>query len=124
MAIEPFYRPRRLTEKAQLRRYKTGRSGDCYAYAFREIMAWCEAGKPAPTMAVVHGTIDGHGHAWIERGGFAYDWQTFALRGSEPMPLAVFYERFEPEERTTYNAQDIAANVLRESHHGPWKEEG
>jgi hypothetical protein len=35
--------------------------------------------SPRPALRVVHGMVDGgREHAWVERGGFAYDWQMMA----------------------------------------------
>lgn len=124
-SVEPFRRPRRLTEKSMIRRYEARRAGDCYAYAVREIQAWSDAGSPAPQMVVVHGIVAGAAridHAWVERGGFAYDWQDLAVHGLKPTPVAAFRARKEAVPRETYDAASVAKNVLQKGHYGPWEE--
>lgn len=125
VSIEPFYRPRRLGVRAVVRRFQRGQAGDCFAYAVREILAWSDAGEPAPPMRVAHGTARiGRAlvaHAWIERGGFAYDWQRLALTDLGALPLSVFYVLRAAVAVATYDAAGVAAHVLRAKHHGPWE---
>ena len=121
VVIRPFNFPRRLTATALLARFQRRQMGDCYQYAFNEFMAWAAAGKPAPVMRVLHGTVAGGiEHAWIERGGFAYDWQGLAVHGRDPEPVAAFYERARPDQCAVYSIEEFFAAMSREGHKGPW----
>jgi hypothetical protein len=112
--VKPFYRPRRP------RRWVPGK---CYEYATKEALAYCEAGKPLPALVVIHGLYSPRGspveHAWIERGGFAYDWQTLVM-GGKPLPLAVFHEANRTRVHTRYDVSDVIRLALEKKHSGPW----
>lgn len=100
--------------------------GDCYRFAYREALRWFAAGGPLPPMVIVHGTVidplDGHSfqHAWVERGGDAYDWQTIIVQKKNPMPIDRFYEIWKPRDKTVYAPKDIVRNTLKHEHYGPW----
>ena len=80
----------------------------------------------ATAPSLVHGTVavSANGartdHAWIERGGFAYDWQTLA-RGGEPVALADFYRTRGAEASTRYTATRPADAMGQHGHYGPWE---
>lgn len=123
VAIPPFYRPPRRpqTQPVKFRR------GRCYQYVFQEMLAWRDAGEPAPTMRVIHGiirtpTFERVKPAWIERGARAYDWQMLAHDRIGPIPVAEFYARFAPTECIEYDLDAFCAISLRAGHHGPWTE--
>ena len=115
--IQPFMRPRQP---------RTAMRGDCYRYASNELLRWTSAGEPGPTMRMVHGTILWSAsdrrieHAWIERGGYAYDWQTFALARRPVWLVADFYEQKGAQAERRYTAKQAAAKAFSTGHHGPW----
>ncbi len=119
--VVPFKKPRKVDA---VKRMAAGRLGDCYAYAFNEALRYIDAGEPAPPLVVVHGTVRGAQgpieHAWIERGGYAYDWQMFAVNGGAPVLLADFYRAREPRDVARYEATEAALAAAKHNHHGPW----
>lgn len=123
--ITVYRRPRRMGRTQRESAFFHGRHGKCFQYAWGEAMAYIEAGSPSPAMHVVHGTVgNGIGHAWIERGGFAYDWQTFALDEGQPLPIAAFYAAKEARVAHVYEADEVRVMSLRYRHFGPWDEIG
>ena len=77
-------------------------AGQCVPYAVAEAQAHLAAGCPPPRMVIVEGKVYNHfarqhiPHMWIERGGYAYDWQTFALDGGSIPTVAEFIARYDP----------------------------
>ncbi len=122
----PFRRPRAITPARLVawRKRRNENQGRCYEYAFSEAEKFIDAGSPRPTLRVVHGLVDGgRPHAWVERGGGAYDWQMLAAASGprQPVPIAVFYDRHRPRETTVYTAREVMRIALRAKHYGPWK---
>jgi len=90
---------------------------------------------------LVHGTVTAtyrsnpkpYGHAWVEKGGMVYDWQTMVsgfggnYRG-KGWPIDDFYETFIPTRMKRYNARqagktmwDSTGGRLKgKQHYGPW----
>ncbi len=98
--------------------------GDCYRYATREALEYAAAKSPRPALRVVHGILEGRTpHAWVERGGFAYDWQTLALVGQEgrPIPVAEFYESRKARKIKVYTARQAIDWMVKTGHGGPWE---
>lgn len=108
---------RRILENP--RQSKTVAAGHCYDWAYRKVFYnWPEA-------ILVHGTVedpwDHHNyvHAWVERDGCVYDWQSDA-RGQEPRSVANFYATFKPSQVTRYTREQAVLAMLRAQHYGPW----
>jgi len=119
MVVQPYKRPRRVPL------FRKGEPvfvrGNCYPYACHEALAYLEAGSPRPGLRVVHGTVGIIEHAWIERGGYAYDWQMFADDGAaaQPLPIAEYYERKQARAEKRYTAKQVLAK-LDTGRYGPW----
>lgn len=127
LAVEPFVRPRRLSNKVLAERVLRGQRGDCYRYAWREAMAYRDAGSPEPVLRVLHGEVAtaafGYvGHAWLERGGFAYDWQTLAL-GENPVPVAEFEALRRPRNVIPYAVNELVTASMANGTCGPFRRE-
>jgi hypothetical protein len=90
----------------------------------------------------VHGTVSApfsspprrYMHAWVERGGTVYDWQTMvAGHGGKyrgiGYPVAVFYDLYKPTDVTRYTTDEALTAFARSrggresglQHYGPWK---
>ena len=54
-------------------------------------------------------------HAWVERDGRVYD-NTVAQ-----LPIAKFYELFQPKDVRRYSHYEANTCMLRTRHHGPWE---
>ena len=120
--IAPFKRPRVSAGVWSILRDGSVERGHCYRYAFNETLAYLESKSPRPALRVVHGLVDGViGHAWIERGGFAYDWQMMARdRAGQPIPIADYHARYKPHATTSYTGKQVISMVLSTNHLGPW----
>ena len=117
----PFRRPRLLSEAARVQRMQRGNRGLCFEFAWKEAAWYAGAKYPRPALTVMHGLVQGGiEHAWIERGGWAYDWQAFAIHGWGPVPIAEFYARNAPTNVVRYTARRAMAAVSRTHHSGPW----
>lgn len=120
--VQPFNRPRRVKLG---RLFVNGRQGDCWRYAAKEAQAWMGTGSPRPMLRVVHGVVGPLwcGHAWIERGGYAYDWQTLAIAEYEghPLPLVEFYGVREVRKVKVYTPRQVARLMCKTEHWGPWE---
>jgi hypothetical protein len=109
--IAPLYRPRP----------RAWRLGRCFEYASHEATRYLVAGSPEPALTIVHGTHRGGiAHAWLERGGFAYDWQMVAVRKVDPLPVDRFYAEHEVRSEVRYHAREVCLNMAKHGHHGPW----
>jgi hypothetical protein len=128
---EPFKRPRYRSPAARTaalaKFWAAGPVGDCYRYAIFEAAEYIGAKRPRPALRLVHGTVWNAlleldvNHAWVERGGFAYDWQTFALnRDGVPLALATFYKKHRAKVSKVYTASQ-ALKMLKHGHYGPWE---
>jgi len=54
-------------------------------------------------------------HAWVERDGLVYD------DAQHRMPIAKFYELFQPKDVRRYSHYEANTCMLRTRHHGPWE---
>ncbi len=120
---QPFKRPRRFDVARAIASGRKLRQGDCYRYATQEAIEYAAAKSPRPALRVVHGILEGRiAHAWVERGGFAYDWQTLALVGQEgrPLPLAEFYKSRKARKIKVYTARQAIDWMVKTGHGGPW----
>lgn len=99
--------------------------GDCFRWAVQD------AAEQGGT--VVHGVVTEpssspphrYEHAWVERGGTVFDWQTMeAQHGGKyrgkGYPLDVFYELYTPEGVVKYTAGEAVGEAARTGHYGPW----
>jgi len=104
--------------------------GDCYRWAYQDVRR--NGG------VLVHGTVRiplskrAHTHAWVERGGKVYDWQTMEAGLSrwarKGWPKDEFYAAMSPTRMTRYEADDALMAFARSRggresggiHYGPW----
>lgn len=93
--------------------------GECYSYAYARVRA--DGGT------LVHATVRDpwsgkkYGHAWVEDGGYVYDWQTSVGLGTgKPRTYAAFYSLYQPEQLRFFDATAAAVAALRHRHYGPW----
>jgi len=60
-------------------------------------------------------------HAWVERDGFVYDWQSCEYSQEDPLPLTEFYELRKPVGLAVYpGSPKLLGRAHREGHYGPW----
>ena len=96
--------------------------GDCFRWAYKNVIA--QGGT------LVHGTVihpwtkKPFKHAWVERDGYAYDWQTIVMRQQPPMTLRAFSKIWQPSEQARYSASKAANALLLHKHFGPWDSPG
>lgn len=104
--------------------------GQCFRWANNYALAH-------PGSTVVHGTVQApfakpphrYAHGWIETAdGLVLDWQTMeAHHGGRWMgvgyPIDVFYALYAPEVAMRYSDEQVAVQMLRHKHHGPWHAE-
>jgi hypothetical protein len=75
---------------------------------------------------VVHGDVwdVAHGrytpHAWVEKGGRAFDWQTRTFR-PEGWEIQEFRDYYRAKNMVTYTAEEVTINCIRTGHQGPWE---
>ena len=112
----------------------SGAMGLCYEWAYREVI-----GDKSGESVLVHGTVNepfarppkAYTHAWVERDGTVYDWQTMvAHHGGKFMgqgyPRDVFYDLYKPKKIKTYTADEARTAMLSSPkargkfHYGPW----
>jgi hypothetical protein len=121
--IKPFARGRRRSAGEVAK----GIRGHCYDFAARDVLAWAEAGRPEPAPMLVHGIARSSGvpydHAWIERGGFAYDWQLVVEAKGHPMLVDEYRRVHGSEDRARFTAEEAVAKILSVGHYGPWEKE-
>ena len=108
--------------------------GDCYRWAFNSVT---ESGG-----TLVHGMVSEpfsspvkkYLHAWVERGGKVYDWQTMEAGhggkwSGKGYPIRTFYELFSPSRMTRYTSREATRKAMSSSggrvrgglHFGPWE---
>ena len=95
--------------------------GECFSWAYREVR---ESGG-----ILVHAKVSFWGktfdHAWIEKGGKVYDWQTMVagfggkFRG-KGYPEAVYAELWQPSGVKVFNKTEALVASARAGHYGPW----
>lgn len=93
--------------------------GECFPFAYREV-------RKHPKAILVHATVvhpwDSHEfpHAWVERGGKAYDWQMTHVRHQALMPIADYYEMWKPKDVQRFTQDEATLAAARNRHYGPW----
>lgn len=96
--------------------------GECFDWAYANLP---NASNAKLVHATVHDPWTGkaYPHAWIERAGRVYDWQSVA-RGLGPGPRGwlrrKFYAAYDPIDVATFNYDESRVQVLRTRHYGPW----
>lgn len=92
--------------------------GECFSYAYDFVT------KKGGVLK--HGTVthpwDGNAfpHAWVEKNGKIYDWQTAKVRKTGPVPVADFYKWWKPADVKIYTADEARGQAARARHYGPW----
>ena len=117
-----------LTEESSLApaRRDVVPAGRCYDYAYRQAMEHIDRSDVVIVHGTVHDAWDKHPfvHAWVERDGRVYDWQTMEYGASKyagvGWPREAFYEAFQPTDVTRYTPEEVVVNTIRQRHKGPW----
>ena len=100
--------------------------GQCYPHAVK--MAQQATDKELSDLSkfkVVHGRVtdkfsgDSYLHAWIEKGGVIFDWQTHSTK-PDGIDRKVYYDIFQPEIHNEYTAEETMVNCLKSGQAGPW----
>jgi len=103
--------------------------GDCYRYAFRTAVDYLKHNSPPPLMVIAHGwarhpsgPLEGqdYAHAWAERGGLVYDWQTIEHKRQPPMTVEAFYAKYQPHHIDTFTPIGLMRWTARYDHYGPF----
>lgn len=95
--------------------------GECFPYAYR---LQKEKGG-----TLVHGTVTdpwkkkSYPHAWIEKGGKIYDWQTQESRKENPLTVQEFKELYNPKDTIEFTKDDALFAIAHTHHYGPWIKE-
>lgn len=92
--------------------------GECFMYAYQFVT---KNGGVLKHGIVTH-PWDGNDfpHAWVEKDGKIYDWQTAEVRKTEPVPIADFYGWWKPADVKSYTADEAKARRVRTRLYGPW----
>jgi len=100
----------------------TEAAGLCFKYVFDWAVKNIEDGHKS----VVHGEVEnphlkGHRywHAWIEKDGRIYDWQT-EQAGKQPMRYFKWYALMKPKDMKRYTAKEVVQKCFKTKHQGPW----
>lgn len=97
-------------------------TGDCYVVAGRTVIFEGFPGEVVHGEAIGRGPIEGlrFGHAWIESGGFAFD---FSNGGQHVMPIADYYALGQIDASTVrrYSRSEVNVWIARTHQWGPWE---
>jgi hypothetical protein len=96
--------------------------GECFDWAYRNLP---DARNAMLVHAIVHDPWDGrpYPHAWIERAGRVYDWQSVAKGlgpGARGWLRKKFYEVYQPVGVKRFDYDQSRVELLRHGHYGPW----
>jgi len=104
--------------------------GDCYRYVFKMAIDYLKHGSPSPPMIIMHGWVrhpsgmllagQDYEHAWVERGGLVYDWQTIEYKHQAPMTVEAFYAKYQPHHVDTFTPIGLMRWTARYDHYGPF----
>jgi len=97
--------------------------GECFSYAYQFVTK--QGG------VLKHGTVthpwdkNDFPHAWVEKDGKVYDWQTAEVRKTGPLPVTDFYKWWKPHDVKIYTADEARVQAARAKHrrldaYGPW----
>jgi hypothetical protein len=92
--------------------------GDCFRFAVRQ------AARHVGT--VVHARVKDPWsgkrfvHAWFERDGKVYDWQTIEMRQQPPLTVEAFYRLWKPTRVVCYSDREAVRRAFTARHYGPW----
>jgi len=109
-------------------------AGECYSWASRQFLkedmgdAKLQHGKVLDRWGNTSaGTGGYYDHAWIEREGRIYDWQTMegpgkhGSKGKDGWSKEEFEDYFQPKDITTYQGEEPLILAARHGHYGPWE---
>lgn len=104
--------------------------GDCYRFVFNMALDYIIQGSPPPPMKIMHGWVrhppgtiiagQDYEHAWVERGGLVYDWQTIEYKKKPPMSVEAFYALYQPDHVDSFSPRALVRWVQRNRHYGPF----
>lgn len=92
--------------------------GDCFRWAYHDVI---ENGGTLVQGYVIHPwNKKAFQHAWVERNGKVYDWQTIVMQQQPPIDRRIFRERWNPHNTVRYSAAKAARHLLQYKNFGPW----
>ena len=100
--------------------------GLCYEWAYRDVQDHGGVLVQGTVTEPLSSPPSKYLHAWVERGGKVYDWQTMVqgqggkFRG-RGFPRKIFYELFQPERMKRYDDEQAMIALVRHRHYGPWE---
>jgi predicted transcriptional regulator len=119
-------RPRSLARKVEepvTEPTSTKSIGECFSYAWKKVAS-------DPESKLIHGTVTdpwsgkSYPHAWVEKDGIVYDWQTMEVGtskyGKKGWPVKEFYEAFTPTNVRAYTHSEALQKGVAEKQYGPW----
>ena len=92
--------------------------GDCFRYASQ--LATSKGGILKQGLVTHPWDKNTFPHAWVEKGGKVYDWQTIKLRKAKPMKIADWYKLWNPHDVNSFTADEARVAMLKTKHYGPW----
>lgn len=92
--------------------------GDCFRWAYRDVIA--HGGTLVQGLVIHPWSKKVFEHAWVERSGHAYDWQTIVLRQQPAMTLPVFSKTWKPYQTVRYSPERADRELLLQKNFGPW----
>jgi hypothetical protein len=95
--------------------------GECFDWAYKNLP---DARNAKLVQAIVHSPWDGHAypHAWIERTGRVFDWQSAQGLGPGPRGWSrkKFYTVYNPILAKEFTFDQSRVQLVRHGHYGPW----
>jgi len=95
--------------------------GECFPYAYRF--------QKQKGGTLVHGIVTdpwkkkSYPHAWVEKSGRVYDWQTQHTRKDNPLKVSEFKEIWNPKKMVTFDKDEAMFAFAHTMHYGPWMKE-
>ena len=92
--------------------------GECFMYAYQ--FAKREGGTLKHARVTHPWEKNDFWHAWVEKGGKVYDWQTAETRKTDPVSVSDFYTWWKPRDVKSYTMDEARKQSARSKHYGPW----
>ncbi|HEY5657682.1 MAG TPA: GNAT family N-acetyltransferase [Myxococcota bacterium] len=103
--------------------------GLCFPWALNDVLRHGGTLVHAVVTAPLSRPPHRYEHAWVERDGRVYDWQTMVVGYGGPRfahkgyPIQTFYELYSPEHVVKYSVEEAVDESIVEGHDGPWDPE-
>ena len=106
---------------------KTIAIGQCYPFAVNMAKdSQVSDRNDLKKFKVVHGRVtnkfsgESYDHAWVEKGGTVFDWQT-RITKPDGVPKEAYDDIFQPEVYEEYTAAETIMKCVETQHAGPWR---